>query len=150
MANNLREFGDACWTSYSGAAWANAIGDCQAVPVADDVIYTATKGVVGNVTAVRTAAGLVVFDTGGVQAARLIYDVLRAWDSSPIHTIILTHGHLDHVMGVPLFDQEAKVRNHSPIRVIGQRNMPGRFKRYAATPGFTPKINERHFPGPPP
>jgi alkyl sulfatase BDS1-like metallo-beta-lactamase superfamily hydrolase len=149
MATNLREFGDACWTSYSGLAWANAIGDCQFVPVADDIVYIATRGVVGNVTAVRTPQGLVVFDTGGVQAARKIYDTLRTWDSSPIHTIILTHGHLDHVMGIPLFDQEARTRNHPPIRVIGQRNMPGRFKRYAATAGFNANINERQFGGPP-
>jgi len=145
MANNLREFGDACWTSYSGQAWANAIGDCQSVPVADDMIYIVTKGVVGNITAVRTAEGLVVFDSGSVQTARKIYDTLRAWDQSPIHTIIITHGHVDHVMGLPLFDQEAKARNHSPIRVIGQRNMLGRFQRYVATAGFNSNINARQF-----
>ena len=145
MANNLREFGDACWTSYSGAAWANAIGDCQAVPVADDMIYIATKGVVGNVSAVRTSEGLVVFDSGSVQTARKIYDTLRAWDNSPIHTIIITHGHVDHVMGLPLFDAEAKARNHPPIRVIGQRNMLGRFARYTATAGFNSNINARQF-----
>jgi glyoxylase-like metal-dependent hydrolase (beta-lactamase superfamily II) len=145
MANNLREFGDACWTSYSGAAWANAIGDCQSVPVADDMVYIVTKGVVGNVTAVKTSEGLVVFDSGSVQTARKIYDTLRAWDTSPIHTIIITHGHVDHVMGLPLFDAEAKARNHAPIRVIGQRNMLGRFARYTATTGFNSNINARQF-----
>jgi len=145
MTDNLREFGDACWTSYSGTAWANAIGDCQSVAVAGDIIYIATKGVVGNVTAVRTSDGLVVFDSGSTQTARKIHDTLRAWDTSPIHTIILTHGHVDHVMGLPLFDQEAKARNHPPIRVIGQRNMLGRFQRYVATAGFNSNINARQF-----
>jgi glyoxylase-like metal-dependent hydrolase (beta-lactamase superfamily II) len=145
MANDLREFGDACWNSYSGRAWADAIGDCQAVPVADDMIYIATRGVVGNVSALRTSEGLVVFDSGGAQTARKIYDTLRAWDPAPIHTIILTHGHVDHVMGLPLFDQEARARSHPPIRVIGQRDMLPRFKRYATTAGFNANINARQF-----
>jgi alkyl sulfatase BDS1-like metallo-beta-lactamase superfamily hydrolase len=104
--------------------------------------------VVGNVTAVRTPEGLVVFDTGGGRAARKIYDTLRAWDTAPIHTIIITHGHGDHVNGLPLFDQEARARKHPPIRVIGQRNMLARFKRYIATAGFNANINARQFGAP--
>jgi alkyl sulfatase BDS1-like metallo-beta-lactamase superfamily hydrolase len=109
------------------------------------MIYIATRGVVGNVSATRTSEGLVVFDSGGAQTARKIHDTLRAWDRGPIHTIILTHGHVDHVMGLQLFDQEATALNHPPIRVIGQRNMLGRFKRYAATAGFNANINARQF-----
>src|SRR5262249_54553863 len=139
------EFGDSCWNSYSARAWADAIGDCQSIPVADDIIYIATRGVVGNVTAVRTSEGLVVFDSGGARAARRIYDTLRAWDPAPIHTVILTHGHGDHVNGLLLFDQEARARNHPPIRVIAQRNMPARFARYIATAGFNADINARQF-----
>src|SRR5205085_12554069 len=136
--------GDACWNSYKSQNWQSAIGDCQFIPVSDDMVYIATRGVVGNVTVVRTSEGLVVFDTGGRLVARKVYDTLRSWDpSSPIHTVILTHGHLDHVMGVPLFDQEARNRNQPPIRVIGQRNMVGRFQRYTATAGFNSNINAR-------
>ena len=67
---------------------------------------------VGNVTAVRTQEGLVVFDTGSASTARQVYDTLRGWDSGPIHTVIFTHGHVDHVMGAFLFEEEAARRGH--------------------------------------
>jgi alkyl sulfatase BDS1-like metallo-beta-lactamase superfamily hydrolase len=145
MAHNLREIGDACWCSFKFPEWQRAIGDSQSVEVAKDIVYIATRGVVGNVTVVRTSEGLVVFDTGSGTTARKVYDTLRAWDPSPVHTIILTHGHVDHVGGVALFDQEAKARNEPPIRVVAQRNMTARFTRYVATAGFNTNINGRQF-----
>src|SRR6516162_6324257 len=104
MVNHLREVGDACWTSFKHSVWNGAIGGCQAIPVEEDMIYIATSGVVGNVTVVRTKEGLVVFDSGSVSTAAKIYDALRSWDDLPIHTVILTHGHVDHVMGLALLD----------------------------------------------
>jgi glyoxylase-like metal-dependent hydrolase (beta-lactamase superfamily II) len=145
MDNRLRDIADACWTSFRHQDWNSAIGGCAAIPVAEDMIYIATSGVVGNVTAVRTGEGLVVFDSGSVSTAAKIYDALRAWDASPIHTVILTHGHVDHVMGLSLFDTRARERGEPPIRVIAQRNMPRRFQRYAATAGFNANINARQF-----
>ena len=145
MSDDLRAIGDACWISFKAGDWQRAIADCKATPVADDVIYIATRGVIGNVTAIRTGEGLVVFDTGSVTAAPKIYERLRAWDQSPIHTIIFTHGHVDHVMGAPLFAAEADKRGEPPIRFIAQRNMPARFARYVATAGFNSNINGRQF-----
>jgi alkyl sulfatase BDS1-like metallo-beta-lactamase superfamily hydrolase len=145
MTNDLRDIGDACWTSFSYSNWQRAIGDCRAIPLADDVAYIVTRGVVGNITAVRTQEGLVIFDTGSMTTARKVFDTLRAWDPSPVHSIILTHGHVDHALGVQLFDAEAKQRGEPPIRVIGQRNMLGRFARYRATAGFNASINGRQF-----
>jgi alkyl sulfatase BDS1-like metallo-beta-lactamase superfamily hydrolase len=145
MENRLRDVADACWNSFKHSDWQRAIGGCQAIPVAEDMIYIATSGVVGNVTAVRTNEGLVVFDSGSVSAASKIYGALRAFDDSPIHTVILTHGHVDHVMGLALFDERAKERGEPPIRVIAQRNVPGRFERYVATAGFNANINARQF-----
>src|SRR5262245_38119086 len=118
MAADLRAIGDASWQDFRYATWTRAIEGSQAVPIADDVIYIATRGVVGNVTAVRTRDGLVVFDTGSHNTARGIYDALRQWDPSPIHTIVLTHGHIDHTTGAGLFDSEARSRGEPPIRVI--------------------------------
>jgi alkyl sulfatase BDS1-like metallo-beta-lactamase superfamily hydrolase len=145
MDHRLKDIGDACWNSFKHSEWNAAIGGCQAIPVAEGMIYIATSGVVGNVTAVRTKEGLVVFDSGSVSTAVKIYDALRSWDNSPIHTVILTHGHVDHVMGLALLDQRAKERGEPPIRVIAQRNMPQRFERYVATAGFNASINARQF-----
>lgn len=145
MPDDLLAVGDACWTSFSYADWQRAVGDCRAIPLADDIAYIVTRGVVGNITAVRTPAGLVVFDTGSMTTGRKVFDTLRAWDASPVHTIILTHGHVDHALGVQLFDAEARQRGEPPIRVIGQRNMLARFARYRATAGFNANINGRQF-----
>ena len=145
MTDDLRAIGDACWTSFRFPDWQRAIGTSKVTPVADDIVYIATRGVVGNVTAVRTKEGLVVFDTGSLSTARQVYDTLRGWDSGPIHTVIFTHGHVDHVMGAFLFEEEAKKRNHPQVRFVGQRNMPARFARYTATAGFNTNINGRQF-----
>ena len=132
MSDDLRAIGDACWTSFRFPDWQRAIGTSKVTPVANDIVYIATRGVVGNVTAVRTQEGLVVFDTGSASTARQVYDTLRSWDSGPIHTVIFTHGHVDHVMGAFLFEEEAQKRNHPKIRFVGQRNMLARFDRYMA------------------
>ena len=100
---------------------------------------------VGNVTAVRTKEGLVVFDTGSRRPRARSTTRCAAGTPRPIHTVIFTHGHVDHVMGAFLFEEEAKKRNHPPIRFVGQRNMPARFARYIATAGFNTNINGRQF-----
>jgi len=145
MTTDLRAAGDACWHSYSSADWGRAIETCKATAVAPDAIYIATQGVVGNVTALKTREGLVVFDTGGVGSAQLIYDTLRAWEQSPIHTVIFTHGHGDHVRGAPLFEAEAKKRGEPPIRFVGHARMPQRFDRYTLTADFVARVNARQF-----
>jgi alkyl sulfatase BDS1-like metallo-beta-lactamase superfamily hydrolase len=145
MSDDLRAIGDACWTSFRFPDWQRAIGTSKVTEVAPDIVYIATRGVVGNVTAVRTTEGLVVFDTGSASTGRQVYDSLRSWDSSPIHTVIFTHGHVDHVMGAFLFEEEAKKRNHPNIRFVGQANMPARFRRYIASAGFNTNINGRQF-----
>src|SRR5581483_11535162 len=145
IMTDLRAAGDACWHSYSSADWGRAIGTCKATAVAPDATYIATQGVVGNVTALKTREGLVVFDTGGVGSAQLIYDTLRAWEQSPIHTVIFTHGHGDHVRGAPLFEAEAKKRGEPPIRFVGHARMPQRFDRYTLTADFVARVNARQF-----
>ena len=146
MSNDLRAIGDACWTSFKFPEWQRAIGTSQATAVADDIAYIASRGVVGNVTAVRTPRkASLLFDTGGANTARQVFDTLRGWDSAPIHTVIFTHGHIDHVMGAELLEDEAQKRGQPPIRFVAHRNMAGRFARYAMTAGFNANINSRQF-----
>ena len=73
MSDDLRAIGDACWTSFRFPDWQRAIGTSKVTPVANDIVYIATRGVVGNVTVVRTQEGLVVFDTGSASTARQVY-----------------------------------------------------------------------------
>ncbi|HVK75961.1 MAG TPA: MBL fold metallo-hydrolase, partial [Kofleriaceae bacterium] len=65
-----------------------------------------------------------MIDAGGVLAAGDVHRELRAWTDSPLDTAVYTHGHVDHVFSVPMFEAEA--RDVTP-RVIAHENVPRRF-----------------------
>ena len=98
-----------------------------------------------NVIALQNDAGLVLIDTGSSVLAGLVHEQLRTWTRRPLHTAVYTHGHIDHVFGVPLFDEEARA-NHVPApRVIAHEALPARFDRYRRTAGLNGLINTRQF-----
>ncbi len=70
-----------------------------------------------NVTAVATDAGLVLVDTGSSFAARASTSGLRRWSGQRLHTAIYSHGHIDHVFGVGVWEAEA-ARNGWPAPVV--------------------------------
>jgi alkyl sulfatase BDS1-like metallo-beta-lactamase superfamily hydrolase len=72
---------------------------------------------------------------------------LRAWSSDPFHTILYTHGHIDHVGGAGAFVADAAERGDRLPRFVGHENLPARFERYNATAGYNTIINTRQFSG---
>ena len=98
-----------------------------------------------NVTAIRTADGLVLVDTGSEFAARTIHDQLRRWDSGRLHTAVYSHGHIDHVFGVPVWAAEAAEHDWPAPVVIAHDGVPRRFDRYRLTAGYNQVINQRQF-----
>ena len=96
----------------------------------------------GNVSAFETGEGLVLVDTGGYLLAPGVHQQIRAWSQSPLHTAIYSHGHVDHVFGVPLFEAEDGARR---AHVVAHENVPRRFERYALTAGYNGAINARQF-----
>ncbi|ASK35670.1 alkyl sulfatase dimerization domain-containing protein [Alloalcanivorax mobilis] len=144
--HELRAIGDACWDRFDfGRDWNHHISGSQVIPINDRLAYIASRGVVGNVTLVRTDDGLVVIDCGSRNTAKNIHRAIRAWSDQPIHTVIYTHGHLDHAFGTPLFDQEAEAAGLPKPEVIGQANIERRFRRYRASAGWNANINGRQF-----
>ena len=95
-----------------------------------------------NVAAFETADGLVLVDTGGFLVAPTVHEQIRAWSDLPLHTAIYSHGHIDHVFGVPLF--EAEEHGQGP-RVVAHENVVARFHRYEITAGYNGAINARQF-----
>jgi len=91
-----------------------------------------------NVIAVDTDDGLVVIDTGSPMTGPAIAADVKGWRDAPVHTIVYTHGHVDHVMGAPSF---AGPRT----RVVGHRAVAARFDRYRMTAGYNGAINRRQF-----
>ncbi|MDH7796221.1 MULTISPECIES: alkyl sulfatase dimerization domain-containing protein [unclassified Beijerinckia] len=140
------EFFERLWT---GAAtledWTATVAGGVAQPIADDVITIHTSYLFGNATALRTSEGIVLIDSGSRETAAQTFAVLRRWDEAPVHTIIYTHGHIDHTWGARLYDQEADGKGFARPRVIAHRNVLNRFKRYDTTHDLNSLVMGRQF-----
>jgi len=84
----------------------------------------------GNVIALLTDEGVVLVDASNYASGRDILQELRKRTDLPIHTIVYTHGHLDHVPGASHFIDDAKERGHPGPRVIGHHRVIDRLHRY--------------------
>ncbi len=80
--------------------WTAAVSQGGVTPVADNIITVHTTYFCGSVTAIRTRDGLVLVDTANQATAEKVLALIRTWDE-PIHTVIYTHGHIDHTGGMP-------------------------------------------------
>src|SRR5260221_6332227 len=115
--------------------------------VAPDTIFMAP---LANISAFRTADGLVLVDTGLSFLARMHHERLRTWDPSHLNTAVYSHGHIDHIFGVPPFDEEARANGWPAPRVIAHEAMRERFDRYILTAGYNSIVNQRQFGFPQP
>jgi alkyl sulfatase BDS1-like metallo-beta-lactamase superfamily hydrolase len=98
-----------------------------------------------NVAVVRAGGALVLIDTGSWLLAPALHTAVRAWSKLPVSTAVFTHGHIDHVMGLGPFDDEAAAGRRPAIEVVAHQAVPERFARYALTRGYNGCINSRQF-----
>ena len=94
---------------------------------------------------IQTDDGLIAFDTSGVHGGEKVLSSIRGWSNDPFHSLIYTHGHLDHVGGSGAFMKDAERRGHTKPQVVGHENLPKRFDRYELTDGYNTIINQRQF-----
>ncbi len=99
----------------------------------------------GNVTALLTDEGIVLVDTSLSGNGAEILQNLRTRTDLPIHTIVYTHGHVDHVTGAAAFIEDARERGHPRPRVIAHRRVVDRLRRYERMAGQTLFINSIQF-----
>ena len=139
MTGDLLETADRLWRGEIGIEdrFPFAAGG-EHVEVADRTLFVASFA---NVSTFATDEGLLLVDTGAVFVASSVHEVIRGWSDDPLHTAVYSHGHVDHVFGVPVFEQEGR----GPARVIAHEAMPARFRRYVLTAGFNSWINRRQF-----
>jgi alkyl sulfatase BDS1-like metallo-beta-lactamase superfamily hydrolase len=87
-----------------------------------------------NAVIVKTVEGLVIIDTGMSPAGPALYDAARKVSDLPVHTIIYTHGHVDHSYGTWAFIEAGETP-----QIVAHENILDRFKRYLRLRGSIAK-----------
>ncbi|MCU1353910.1 MAG: beta-lactamase, partial [Acidimicrobiales bacterium] len=98
-----------------------------------------------HVVSFHTDDGLVLFDASSAFTGEGVVASLRQWADDPVHTLVYTHGHVDHVGGSGHLVADGRARGHADPRVVAHENVPGRFTRYRRTNGWNLAINARQF-----
>ena len=143
MADML-ELADRLWTGEADLAEHHPVGFLgELTEVSEGIAFLPSFA---NVTAIETGDGLVLFDSGSFATGELVHEAIRGWrPDTRLHTVVFTHGHVDHVFGLPLWEKEAVDRGWVPPIVVAHENMPARFDRYRLTAGYNAAINRRQF-----
>jgi alkyl sulfatase BDS1-like metallo-beta-lactamase superfamily hydrolase len=102
----------------------------------------------GNVIALLTGEGIVLVDTSLAGNGAEILQELRKRTNLPVHTIVYTHGHIDHVGGVDHFIDDARERGHPRPRIISHHRVVDRLRRYERMAGQTLFVNSIQFGAP--
>ncbi|MBM3671634.1 MAG: MBL fold metallo-hydrolase [Actinobacteria bacterium] len=110
--------------------------------VRDDTGFVASFA---NVSAFDTPDGLLLVDTGSSLLSGAARDTLRSWTDRSVHTVVYTHGHIDHCFGVERYEEENRERRLSAPHVVAHAAVPARFDRYKETAGYNGAINRRQF-----
>src|SRR5690606_36482467 len=98
-----------------------------------------------NVSAFSTPDGLCLVDTGSAFAAPVIHSAVRGWSPDRLASAVYTHGHVDHVFGTQVFDDESAEKGWEPAKVVAHELVDERFDRYSLTAGYNAVINRRQF-----
>jgi len=112
------------------------------VEITDGVGFTPSFA---NVSAFATDDGLVLVDTGSLPLAPVVHGDIRGWSGARLNTAIYSHGHIDHVFGVPVWEEESRAQGWKAPEVIAHHALPARFDRYIFTAGYNTIINRRQF-----
>jgi len=113
-----------------------------------DVIKIAQTWPVSGPSGVAiTGEGLVVVDTGvGFREGEDRVRRIRERTVIPFHSIIYSHGHVDHVGGAAAFLVDAEKRGHSRPRIIGHSLVANRLDKYRMLSGRRAYIAALQFP----
>lgn len=93
-----------------------------------------------NSTSFVTDEGIVMVDSGVIQVGPLIRDAVRGYTDAPLHTVVYTHGHIDHAMGVGAWLEAGETPD-----IVAHEGVPVRFKRYQRMAELNEHINTIQF-----
>lgn len=98
-----------------------------------------------NVTVFDTGDGAVLVDSGDFRTAAQLHTAVKGFGAGPVHSVVYTHGHVDHVFGVFPFDKEAEQTGTTRPEVVAHEAVSARFDRYIRTAYYNSWINRRQF-----
>ena len=122
--------GDLFERYFTGEATAQTVGPGTYFMTADYV----------NIAAFETSAGLLLVDCGMVEHGPTVMEEIRKLTDAPLHTVVYTHGHLDHAFGL-----QAWLEAGETPRVIAHENVVRRFRTYQRTGGLNAHANKVQF-----
>jgi alkyl sulfatase BDS1-like metallo-beta-lactamase superfamily hydrolase len=95
-----------------------------------------------NFVVCKTDEGLVLIDCGSYSNQDRTLPLVRTYSTARVHTIIYTHGHLDHAGGAPPIAAEAGRNRVARPRVVGHRAIAERFDRYKRAADYNRRADE--------
>ena len=143
MADDVLDLADRLWRGEVDTAHFNPVGHMGGLAeICDGVAFLPSFA---NVSAFTTDDGLILVDTGSSPVASLVHDAIRRWDGGRLHSAVFSHGHIDHVFGVGVWEQESAERGWPAPTVFAHEALPRRFDRYVLTAGYNQTVNRRQF-----
>src|SRR5579875_3049734 len=98
-----------------------------------------------NFAVCKTDEGLVLIDCGSYLNQEETLAKVRSYSSARVHTVIYTHGHLDHAGGMGPVAAEAGRNRVARPRVVGHRAIAERFDRYKRAPQYHWRVDALVF-----
>jgi glyoxylase-like metal-dependent hydrolase (beta-lactamase superfamily II) len=142
MSGDVLELADRLWRDDMPAGY-HPVGHLGGLAeICDGVVFVPSFA---NVSAFSTADGLVLVDTGSSLVAGAVHAELRRWSRQRLTAAVYSHGHIDHVFGVGVWEAESAGRGWPAPEVIAHEALPRRFDRYRMTAGYNEVINRRQF-----
>jgi glyoxylase-like metal-dependent hydrolase (beta-lactamase superfamily II) len=84
-----------------------------------------------NAALFETDEGLVLVDVGMAPAGPAIVELMKSVSDKPLHTLVYTHGHVDHAYGA----WALAPGGYTPQQVVAHEDIVPRFERYIALRG---------------
>jgi glyoxylase-like metal-dependent hydrolase (beta-lactamase superfamily II) len=144
MGDDILELADKLWNGEIDIAEIHPVGGYMGgvAEIAPGVAFVPSFA---NVSAFTTGDGLVLVDTGSSFVASAVHGALREWTAQRLHTAVYSHGHIDHVFGVPVWEAESAAEGWPAPVVVAHDAVPARFDRYILTAGYNAVVNQRQF-----
>lgn len=140
LVQGVSQWGDTDWSTTVVQQMMMKTGPAVEESLTLSRIEAITEGVwmifapIVNVVVIDTAEGLVLIDAGHAPAGPAMVKLIRSVSDKPIHTVVYTHGHIDHAFGT-----WALLEAGERPQIIATQQASERMQRYVSMRGHYAK-----------